>query len=38
MDRNAEQAMCDRCIDAILAIAQNRSPGVEYLLNPEVLA
>jgi len=30
-------AMLERCAENILAIAQGRNPGDEYLLNPEVL-
>jgi phosphoglycerate dehydrogenase-like enzyme len=37
MDINAEQAMCNRCIDSILAIARDEDPGAEFVLNPEVL-
>lgn len=33
----AEAAVGDRCINAIMAVARGESPGVEYLLNPEVL-
>ena len=29
--------MTERCVDNILAIKEGRSPGDEYLLNPEVL-
>jgi hypothetical protein len=29
--------MTERCVDNILAIRDGRSPGDEYLLNPEVL-
>jgi phosphoglycerate dehydrogenase-like enzyme len=37
MDETAEVAMCNRCIDSILAVAQGTSPGAEYVLNPETL-
>jgi phosphoglycerate dehydrogenase-like enzyme len=37
MDQPAEVAMCNRCIDSILAVAAGKSPGVEYVLNPETL-
>jgi D-3-phosphoglycerate dehydrogenase / 2-oxoglutarate reductase len=37
MDIHAEQAMCNRCIDSILAIARGEDPGAEFVLNPEVL-
>jgi D-3-phosphoglycerate dehydrogenase len=37
MDETAEAAMCNRCIDSILAIAGGRSPGEEYVLNPQTL-
>ena len=33
----AEAAMCNRCIDSILAVAGGQSPGEEYVLNPETL-
>lgn len=38
MDTTAEVAMCDRCIDSILAIASGNDPGSPYLLNPEALS
>jgi len=34
---SAVAAMTERCVDNILAIREGRSPGDEYLLNPEVL-
>ena len=34
----AEAAMMNRCIDSILAVAEGRSPGAEYLVNPEVFS
>ena len=34
----AEAAMMNRCIESILAVAAGRSPGAEYLVNPEVLS
>jgi D-3-phosphoglycerate dehydrogenase / 2-oxoglutarate reductase len=34
---SAVAAMTERCVDNILAIRDGRSPGDEYLLNPEVL-
>ena len=37
MDETAEVAMCNRCIDSILAVAKGTSPGAEYVLNPETL-
>jgi phosphoglycerate dehydrogenase-like enzyme len=37
MDETAEAAMCNRCIDSILAVAGGRSPGDEYVLNPQTL-
>jgi D-3-phosphoglycerate dehydrogenase len=37
MDETAEATMCNRCIDSILAIADGRTPGVEYVLNPMTL-
>ena len=36
MDRTAEAAMANRCIDSILALARGADPGEGYLLNPEV--
>ncbi len=33
----AEAAMMNRCIESILAVAAGRSPGAQYLVNPEVL-
>lgn len=38
MDLHAEQAMCNRCIESILAIAAGRDPGAEFVLNPSVLS
>jgi phosphoglycerate dehydrogenase-like enzyme len=38
MDETAEVAMANRCIDSILALARGGDPGVEYVLNPSVLA
>jgi phosphoglycerate dehydrogenase-like enzyme len=37
MDQTAEVAMCDRCIDSILAVAGGNNPGAEYVLNPQTL-
>jgi D-3-phosphoglycerate dehydrogenase len=37
-DPMTEAAVADRCIASILAVVQKRSPGLEYVLNPEVLA
>jgi D-3-phosphoglycerate dehydrogenase len=37
MDETAEAAMCNRCIDSILAIAGGMPPGEEYVLNPQTL-
>ena len=34
---SAVAAMTERCVDNILAIRDGRSPGDDYLLNPEVL-
>jgi D-3-phosphoglycerate dehydrogenase len=37
MDDNGELGMANRCIDSILAFSRGEHPGVEYVLNPEVL-
>jgi phosphoglycerate dehydrogenase-like enzyme len=37
MDITAEHAMCNRCIDSILAIARGENPGAEFVLNRSVL-
>jgi hypothetical protein len=29
--------MTERCVDNVLAVKERRSPGDQYLLNPEVL-
>ena len=34
---SAVALMTERCVDSILAIREGRSPGDEFLLNPEVL-
>jgi D-3-phosphoglycerate dehydrogenase / 2-oxoglutarate reductase len=34
---SAVAAMTERCVDSILAVREGRSPGDEFLLNPEVL-
>ena len=33
----AEEAVADRCITAIEAVARGTSPGAQYVLNPEAL-
>ncbi len=33
----SEAAVASRCVDSILAVARGESPGLEYVLNPEVL-
>ena len=33
----SEAAVANRCVDSILAVARGKSPGEEYLLNPQVL-
>ena len=33
-----EAAMMHRCIDSILAVAEGRNPGAEYLVDPEVFS
>lgn len=33
----SEATVANRCVDSILAVARGKSPGEEYLLNPEVL-
>ena len=33
----SEAAVANCCVDSILAVARGKSPGQEYLLNPEVL-
>lgn len=36
-DPTTEVAMADRCIASILAVAQGKSPGREFVLNPEAV-
>lgn len=36
-DLTSEAAVANRCVDSILAVAGGKSPGEEFLLNPEVL-
>ncbi|MFB3817736.1 MAG: phosphoglycerate dehydrogenase [Candidatus Methylomirabilales bacterium] len=38
LDLGAEGTLADRCVQSILAVAQGRSPGAEYVLNPAALA
>jgi phosphoglycerate dehydrogenase-like enzyme len=37
LDFTAEQALADRCVESVIAVAEGRSPGAEYVLNPEAL-
>ena len=37
MDETAEATMCNRCMDPIFAIADGRTPGIQYVLNTMTL-
>ncbi len=37
LNLRSEEAVGKRCVASILAIAQQKNPGAEYLLNPEVI-
>jgi phosphoglycerate dehydrogenase-like enzyme len=38
MDEAAERLMAERCVSNILAIHSGRDPGIDFVLNPQVLA
>jgi phosphoglycerate dehydrogenase-like enzyme len=37
LDLTAERALADRCVESVIAVAEGKSPGAEYVLNPEAL-
>jgi D-3-phosphoglycerate dehydrogenase len=37
LDLGAEATLADRCVQSILAVAEGRSPGAEYVLNADAL-